>query len=523
MFKPSGNLRRDYERLSSEYVKQRDRILSYQEQIVSFRSSVKSLEKALAKEKECHKDDITQKDAIIQALTNKVAHLEALANRDGTNTGIPTSQTPINQKKTIPNSRRGSGKNKGGQLGHEKSTLASFSESEINDTVLHELDTESETCDVCGGELVFTGDYVEKDEFDVIIKTVKRRHRYAVYECLECGATVRMQIEKHLKQQNQYGSNVQAVALSLMVTGNMAMNKVRRFLSGITGGELHPSEGYICKLYKRASNCLVVFMADLKRLMIQRILLYWDDTVIMILTQRACMRFYGDEQISYYTAHEKKDLDGIIEDNVLDLLTDGTTVMHDHNTVNYNERFCFQNIECLQHLERDLQKCADDNPDHTWAKNMKETISAWIKKRKDYHAEGKEHFDVLEEEKFHTKIRSLMKKGKKESDKSTNPTTVPSEKTLLKRLEEYYDNYFRWVSDFTLPTTDNLSERGLRGIKSHMKISGQFESVAAAKNYATVKTYVETCRKNGINEMMALSRLCSGNPYTVEEIFKQAP
>lgn len=116
-----------------------------------------------------------------------------------------------------------------------------------------------------------------------------------------------------------------------------------------------------------------------------------------------------------------------------------------------------------------------------------------------------------------------MKKGKKESDKSTNPTTVPSEKTLLKRLEEYYDNYFRWVSDFTLPTTDNLSERGLRGIKSHMKISGQFESVAAAKNYATVKTYVETCRKNGINEMMALSRLCSGNPYTVEEIFKQAP
>ena len=253
--------------------------------------------------------------------------------------------------------------------------------------------------------------------------------------------------------------------------------------------------------------------------MIQKRVLFWDDTVIMINTQRACMRFYGDEQISCYTAHEKKDLDSLIEDHVPDLLTDGTVVMHDHNTVNYNERFCFQNIECIQHPERDLQKSADDNPSHTWAKNIKKMISTWVKKRKDYQECGKERFEEREEEKFHVKIKRLIQKGYKESSKSTNPTTVPSEKTLLKRLENYYDNYFRWISDFILPTTNNLSERGLRGIKSHMKISGQFENEMAAKNYAIVKTYVETCRKNGINEMTALSRLCSGNPYTVDEIF----
>lgn len=523
MIKPSGDLRRDYEHLSSEYVKQRDQILSYQEQIKSLRRSNKSYENALAKEKACHKDDNAKNDAIIKALTNRVAHLETLANRDGTNTGIPTSQTAINGKKRIPNSRRSTSKKKGGQPGHKKHTLEAFDSSEVDETILHEVDTESETCDLCGGDLVFTGEYVEKDEFDVVIKTVKRRHKYALYECQKCGAIIRLQIERHLKQQNQYGSNVQALALSLMVTGNMAMNKVCMVLSGMTQGEIHPSEGYVCKLYRRAARLLEMFMGDLKRHMIQRTLLYWDDTVIMILTQRACIRFYGDEQISYYTAHEKKDLDGIIEDNVLDLLTEDTTVMHDHNTVNYNERFCFKNIECMQHLERDLQKSADDNPDHTWAKEMKETISAWIKKRKDYVKQGKEHFEKEEEEKFHARIKELMQTGHKERKKSTNPTTVPSEKTLLKRLEDYYDNFFRWVNDFALPTTDNLSERGLRGIKSHMKISGQFESEAAAKNYATVKTYVETCRKNGINEMKALSRLCSGNPYTVDEIFKLAP
>ena len=55
--------------------------------------------------------------------------------------------------------------------------------------------------------------------------------------------------------------------------------------------------------------------------------------------------------------------------------------------------------------------------------------------------------------------------------------------------------------------------------KSHMKISGQFDSEKTARYYADVKTYVETYRKNGINEMKALTKLCEGNPYTVEEIF----
>ena len=63
MFKPSGDLRRDYDRLSSEYMKQKDRILSYQEQIASLRNSNKTLEKALVKEKECRKEEAAQKDA----------------------------------------------------------------------------------------------------------------------------------------------------------------------------------------------------------------------------------------------------------------------------------------------------------------------------------------------------------------------------------------------------------------------------------------------------------------------------
>ena len=60
---------------------------------------------------------------------------------------------------------------------------------------------------------------------------------------------------------------------------------------------------------------------------------------------------------------------------------------------------------------------------------------------------------------------------------------------------------------------------GCAGIKLHMKISGQFESEKAAQNLDRIKTYIETCCRNSINEIHALQRFCEGNPYTVEEIF----
>ena len=128
-------------------------------------------------------------------------------------------------------------------------------------------------------------------------------------------------------------------------------------------------------------------------------------------------------------------------------------------------------------------------------------------------------FDAEYIKQFHQKIDEYLSDGWKENEKEPDTYGAPFERTLLTRIAEYRRNYFMWVEDFSLPSTNNLSERGLRGVKSHMKISGQFESEATADNHALIRTYIETCRRNGINEIDALQRLCSGNPYSVEEIF----
>jgi hypothetical protein len=515
-----------FEKLSSANLELKDRILGYQEKIHEIRRSSK---KALKELKDFYDEQLSIKDAIIRELTEKYAHSKAVSGHDGTKTGISTSATPIGKKKVIPNTRRSTGKKRGGQFGHAKTFLQPFEQHEVTETVVHnpghmgEQHTKDATspegvCHSCGGQLIDSGETITKDEYDVEIRTVKRRHEYPVCRCGKCGTTARQPIPKTLKEPNQYGSNVQALALSLMNTGNVAINKVRTLISGMTVGAMLQSEGYIAKLQKRASIGLTMFVYDLKNVLINRSLIYWDDTVIMINTERACLRFYGDDSISFYTAHARKNMEGLAHDGILGLLKEMTSVMHDHNKVNYNDKFFFQNIECNQHLQRDLQKNSDDTG-HFWSAELKKFLSETIHDRKEAVIRGETHFPPEYIENFKNQVNSLLSTGWEERKKPGRKEAANFERLLLLRIDKFYQNYFKWVEDFNMPTTNNLSERGLRCIKSHMKISGQFANVSTARYYAVIKTYIETCRKNGVNEILALSRLCQGRPLSVSEIF----
>ena len=92
------------------------------------------------------------------------------------------------------------------------------------------------------------------------------------------------------------------------------------------------------------------------------------------------------------------------------------------------------------------------------------------------------------------------------------------EKAMLKRFEKYEKNYTDWLNDFSLPTTNNLSERSLRPVKSKLKAAGQFINIRSVKIYAAINSYTQTCHINGVNIFQALKRLCTGHPFTLSEI-----
>ena len=236
----------------------------------------------------------------------------------------------------------------------------------------------------------------------------------------------------------------------------------------------------------------------------------------MIKTKRACLRFYGDEQIAYYTAHSKKDEEGIKEDKILDTLSSMVTIMHDHNIINY--KYSYQNIECNVHLIRDIEKCKN-NTFHEWCDKLKELIQKAIHDKNQFIKNGCFNDEYIT--KFDEQFNDILYEAIEENLSKSKTHYDQKERALINRILEYKSNYFLWMHDFSLPLDDNLSERALRGIKSKMKIAGQFQNEQYAKYFADIKTYIETCYRNGINPTDALIRLMEDNPYIVKEILKQ--
>ena len=55
-------------------------------------------------------------------------------------------------------------------------------------------------------------------------------------------------------------------------------------------------------------------------------------------------------------------------------------------------------------------------------------------------------------------------------------------------------------------------QSAIRNVKVKQKVSGQFESLSGAQNYATLRSIIDTSRKRGLNEFEALRTVIEGNP-----------
>jgi hypothetical protein len=449
----------------------------------------------------------------VTTLAKEVARLNQINGMDSTNSGFPTSHTQIQKKKHVPNSRTKSKKKKGGQPGHKKHTLKKFDEQDINAYEEHKVSE----CPHCQGTVEKIDDGKTKDEFDYKVVLVKKRHHFPVYQCTNCHRKAHTPIPVRLKEENQYGPHVQAMALTFINEGNVSINKTQEMIKGFTFGEIVPSEGYLAKLQRRAAKTLATFSEEMRTHLLTQSMIHWDDTEIMVNQHRACLRFYGDEHLALYKAHMQKNKEGVIKDQLLTLLNETTTVMHDHLTMNYGEEFSYTNVECNVHLLRDLRSCVD-NTQHRWADDLAGLIGDTLKRRKQLVADGIDGFSFLEADAFFIKLNECWLLGDKENKKDDHLYYVKKERALLNRLMKYRTEYFNWVLDFNVPFSNNTSERSLRGVKSKLKIAGQFQTITSAQNYAIIRTYAETCKRHGLNIVDAFGRAVEGNPYKLKEI-----
>jgi transposase len=76
---------------------------------------------------------------------------------------------------------------------------------------------------------------------------------------------------------------------------------------------------------------------------------------------------------------------------------------------------------------------------------------------------------------------------------------------LLLRLRERKPDVLRFLTDPSVPLTNNLAERDGRMMKLRQKISGGFRSVEGAEDFAVIRTLISTARKQDWDLLSTLS------------------
>ena len=515
-----------------------------------FEQQIKELEEELKTLREEHSElELTNGQ-----LKDNLEKITSQLNADSNNSGLPTSKTPIGKekRKPVPNLRQKSDRRKGGQPGHRKNQLAQSTDElitgyrdhlpeEFNEQMQdRELIPEILNCPNCGARI--TDDMLtvrEKEEIDFEIKINRIRHRFYEIVCSHCNMRFKIKIPNQIKEPAQYGPHIKSLICVLLKGGIVSVKRVSLIINSLL--KLNISEGYICKLSRQLGEMCEDFSKKVTSLFQFFAIIGWDDTVVRANGKNICFRTYVTNFISLYTAHDQKNLQGLIDDGILTSLTVLNRVIHDHNTVNYNEIFNFLNAECNAHLLRDLLRVYENNKDRAeWTLELKNTISELINKRNTMVEENSSSTSLPAEEINNFKqnliavlasrkviVEQMIQEHEKrqrelgnKSNKIIPPESLLLELRIINRLSvpEYMDAYFAWMGNFNIPVTNNCSERALRTEKTHMKVSGQFASTETAEYHAMVMTYLETCKKNGINSFDAITAMFKGKPYTVESL-----
>jgi transposase len=435
--------------------------------------------------------------ALLLAQEARIAELERRLGLNSSNSGKPPSSDGLKKPPRVSSLREPSGKKTGGQKGHPGETLCRVEKPDAT------MDHYPETCAACGEPLtaaMATG-HLARQVFDLpeprpLIVTEHRAHACC---CAACGTQTRGAFPAGVTAPMQYGTRIAAFVLYLLHYQLLPEKRLAVLMTDLFGVKLVTAT--IARISNDCAERFHGFVDALRDQVAAAPVKHMDETGFRIGGKTQWLHIASTAWLTFYRTAAKR---GSLLANVTGI------VVHDHWKPYYTMTGVVHAL-CNAHHLRELKALIEIEKED-WAAKMQRLL------RRACHAANlarergvplKPGLIALIERcydgilanglAFHEAQPTLAKAKRR----GRQPRRVGH--NLLLRLSTRKQDVLRFLTDPSVPFTNNLAERDGRMMKLRQKISGGFRAENGAKDFAVIRSVLSTARKQGWNMLRTLT------------------
>ena len=422
-------------------------------------------------------DDLLALVAALQAenasLKARLAELERRLGLNSSNSGKPPSSDGLKKPARVTSLRDRSGKKPGGQKGHKGETLRQVADPDVV------IDHYPSACSGCGAGLdpdTSVG-HSARQVFDLPEPRplVVTEHRAHDCRCAACGAQTRALFPDGVNAPVQYGPRIGAFVLYLLHYQLLPEKRLVELMADLLGVKL--AAATIARISRDCARRFRDFADVVRDHIAAAPVKHMDETGFRIGGTTRWLHVASTALLTFYRVCAKR---GSLLANVAGI------VIHDHWKPYYTMPGVLHAL-CNAHHLRELKALVEIEKED-WARKMQRLL------RRACHAANlarergaplKPSLIALTERRYD----AVLAEGMAFHEAQTH--------NLLLRLATRKQDTLRFLRDPTVPFTNNQAERDGRMMKLRQKISGGFRSVEGAVDFAFIRSFFSTAKKQG--------------------------
>ena len=440
----------------------------------------------------------------IAQLEARIAELERQLGLNSGNSGKPPSSDGLKKKPVrVSSLRERSGKKPGGQKGHPGETLR---QSETVDATINHF---PKACAGCGEALseAMATDHIARQVFDLpepqpLIVTEHRAHSC---RCAACGTQTRADFPPDVKAPVQYGARIAGIVVYLLHGQFLPEKRLAALMVDLFGVQL--STATIAAMSQNCAARFESFATAIYARIAAAAVKHLDETGLRIGGKTRWLHIAATVLLTFYRIASKR---GAMPENLTGI------ALHDH----WKPYYTLEGIRhalCNAHHLRELKALVEIEKED-WARKMQRLLRLACHATNLARERGKplpprlialfeRRYDAILTEglAFHAAQPALVRPERTGKAKARGRKRRRVGHNLLLRLSIRKQDVLRFLSDLTVPFTNNLAEQAARMMKLRQKISGGFRSAAGAADFAVIRSLLSTAKKQGWNMLDTLA------------------